>query len=237
MQFSTGLAIHTAARVVVPTKIREKLLGILSHIPTPGLEYGVYLQGVWDPKTATVTIDPDKMYFPRQVVTNASITFDEEPPSPEWNVVAHRHPPGCRTFSATDKNSINEEFLASILFIPPRDFPDAVINIPLALGSKMQVRAQVITEEEEIKLSDSFIKTIKENISVYQVKPKILNQRPDCPVQEKLSGLMVKQVSIEDSYFQELHDRVSLENPYMSSEDIDDMVESMLEAQNQLGQF
>ena len=140
--FSTGLAIHRAPRVQLPISVVLLMQNILPSLSDPSLEYGVYLKGAWNPETATVVVS-DEYHIPEQEVTASTIRFVEEPPGPEWNVVIHRHPPGCRKFSGVDKSSINEEFLASILFLPPWEFPDAVVNVPLAAGSKLQVEAAV----------------------------------------------------------------------------------------------
>ena len=143
MLINTGMAIHTQATIVLPADIARVMVGIVGLLPDPNLEFGLYLKGRWDSTSATVEVAPGEYVFPGQEVTPASIRFTEEPPGPEWNVVIHRHPHGVRTFSGTDRASINEEFLASILFIPAWDFPDAVVNVPLAPGSKLQVKARV----------------------------------------------------------------------------------------------
>ena len=130
------------------------MLGIAGTLPNPQLEYGLYLQGVWDPQEATVTVKPDQFYFPQQETTAVSIRFLEEPPGPEWNVVIHRHPQSCRTFSSTDRNSINEEFLASILYIPVWEFPEAVVNIPIAPGAKFQTKAKILIDGDIVEIPD-----------------------------------------------------------------------------------
>lgn len=140
---NTGLRIHEHATIVLPADIARMMVGVVDLLPNPDLEYGFYLKGRWVPESATVEVAPGEYIFPRQETTPASIRFTEEPPGPEWNVVIHRHPQGCRSFSSTDRASINEEFLASILFIPQWEFPDAVVNIPIAPGSKFQTRARV----------------------------------------------------------------------------------------------
>ena len=164
-QILTGLAIHEHATIDLPADIGRTMLGIMSYIPSAGLEYGIYLKGTWDAATATVRVMPGEVFFPKQIVTGASIVFLEEPPAPEWNVVAHRHPHGCTAFSSTDKNSINEEFLASLLFIPPWNFPDAVVNIPLAPGSKMQVKARVVPSGDLIELSPELAERVRTQLS------------------------------------------------------------------------
>lgn len=154
MLIGTGLQIHRGATVIIPAEIGRIMLGLVSAIPEPQLEYGMYLQGTWDPANCTVRIDPEKYYFPAQETSAVSIRFLEEPPGPEWNVVIHRHPQSCKRFSSTDQNSINEEFLASVLYIPFWEFPDAVINIPLAPGSKFQTAARVVVEGELVDIPD-----------------------------------------------------------------------------------
>jgi hypothetical protein len=159
MLLCTGMTIHRNPQIALPQEIEKLMNSVTELMPAAGLEYGMYLKGKWDEKTATVIVGSE-WYFPRQEVTSVTITFLEEPPSPEWNVVMHRHPNGVRKFSATDESSINEEFLASILFIPPTDFPDAVINIPLSPGNKLQVRAPVHVMRPEYAIPEALINAV-----------------------------------------------------------------------------
>jgi hypothetical protein len=140
---STGLLIARGARIRIPPKVTAILQEILEYLPDPGLEYGFFLKGKWLPEKATVEVATAEFFLPRQRVGPAHIQFLEDAPSTDFNVVVHRHPHGCRRFSATDENSINEEFLASLLFMPPYEFPDAIVNVPIAPGTKLQVRATV----------------------------------------------------------------------------------------------
>ena len=163
MLLCTGMTIHRNAKITIPVEIEKLMNSITELMPAAGLEYGMYLKGTWDEKTATVIVK-DEWYFPKQEVTSVTITFKEEPPSPEWNVVMHRHPNGVRKFSATDESSINEEFLASILFIPPADFPDAVINIPLSPGNKLQVRVPVYVQRPDYVIPEALIAAVTNNL-------------------------------------------------------------------------
>jgi hypothetical protein len=140
----TGLRFHTRARVHVQAAITWIMLAVRDQLPDPGLEYGLYLKGAWDPEECEVRVSPTDWIFPRQVTTATSIKFLEQPPDETWNVVIHRHPAGCRSFSGVDRESINKEFLASILYLPEWDYPQAVVNVPLAPGSKIQLEATVV---------------------------------------------------------------------------------------------
>lgn len=169
MLLDTGLKIHRGATVVIPADIGRTMVGIAGILPNAGLEFGLYLKGVWDPAKATVTVQPNEFYFPEQEVTSVSIRFLEDPPSPEWNVVIHRHPQSCRTFSQTDKDSINEEFLASILFIPMWEFPEAVVNIPLGPGSKFQTPARVKIDGGLLEVPDWLVDRVHQNLKQLRV--------------------------------------------------------------------
>jgi hypothetical protein len=142
----TGLSIVQRATLILPQSVGMTMLGVMRHLPSTGLEYGLYLKGKWDPKTVTVAVSPDDFYLPKQKVSTGNVHFDEDPPDPEWNVVIHRHPANFAVFSRLDKESINREFLASVIFIPPWNFPAAVINIPISPGTKLQVEAEVHSE-------------------------------------------------------------------------------------------
>jgi hypothetical protein len=165
---STGLAIHHAATVIIPADVARTMLSIQPALPSPSLEYGVYLKGTWDAAAATVTIAPGEVYFPFQTTTSTSIQFTEPPPSPEWNVIMHRHPENYRQFSTVDRNSINEEFLASILFIPPWEFPSAVVNVPLVVGSKLQAPARVVVHGGILEPSDALRRAVETRLQELQ---------------------------------------------------------------------
>lgn len=143
MLIDTGLRLQRHIDINVPIDIARFMLAALEHLPNPGLEFGAYLQGELNLPELRLDVVPDKIYVPRQVTSRSHIQFDEDPPGPEWNVVIHRHPDGVRAFSRTDEASINEEFLASILFIPPSDFPAAVVNVPVGDGVRLQVGGNV----------------------------------------------------------------------------------------------
>jgi hypothetical protein len=153
---TTGLIIARRAKIRIPAKVGRRMLAALGLIPHEGLEYGMVLKGTWKPDEVTVDVTED-FFVPAQLVTPAHIEFTEQMPGPEWNVVIHRHPHGVNSFSGTDRNSINEEFLASMIFMPPWGFPDAIVNIPLADGVKVQIPAFVevvgpmFLEEAEIR--------------------------------------------------------------------------------------
>jgi len=172
----TGLQIRTEACILLPADLGLTMLSIQHLIPSAGLEYGLYLKGRWVPERLTVEVEPGQFYFPKQIASSAHITFEEDPPGPEWNVVFHRHPTGVRGFSGTDRESVNKEFLASLLFIPPWDFPAAVVNVPIARGSKLQVQAAI---DVTTPVAAGLAETVKAKFSAY---------KPPAPPKTQITG-------------------------------------------------
>jgi hypothetical protein len=164
---NTGLNIVEKPSVILPAEIGRLMLSIQQLIPNSGLEYGVFLKGVWNPNKVCVEVDKDAYYFPKQTASSGHIQFHEDGPGPEYNVVIHRHPSGVRGFSGTDKNSINQEFLASILFIPPWDFPAAVVNIPIARGTKLHQEATIKITGSAFEASPELRAAVKERFTEY----------------------------------------------------------------------
>lgn len=54
-------------------------------------------------------------YIPKQKVSGASVDYLEDAPE-GYNVVIHKHPRGCRSFSGTDDTYINQNFDYSLLW-------------------------------------------------------------------------------------------------------------------------
>jgi hypothetical protein len=181
----TGLVISKRPGIVVPASIGRKMYSIYNLLARQGDEFGLYLRGSWEPARAggpAVVVDPEAFYFPLQDVGPAHIVFLEEPPDPGWNVVIHRHPAGCRSFSGVDDGSINREFLASLLYLPPWEFPDAVINIPVAPGVKVQVKAEVAVEGDMLEEMGSLREPTKSRINPPKPPPEEAGAAAKVPV-------------------------------------------------------
>jgi hypothetical protein len=142
---STGLRIAREGTITLPVGLAKTMYNIYhtTNSKVKGDEFGLYMKGEWDEQEATVHVADDLFYMPYQTVSPGFIRFDEEPPDPSWNVVIHRHPPGVERFSSVDKESINQEFLASMLYVPEWHFPDAIINVPVSESLKIQIPAKV----------------------------------------------------------------------------------------------
>lgn len=154
------------ATILLPASINRLMLAMMNHIPNSGLEYGVYLKGTFDPVTLVMVIDADEYYIPRQSVTGATISFTEDVPDPDWNVVIHRHPAGCTNFSNVDVNELNGQFDASLLFIPPFSFPQAVVNWRVNPQLTLQLFARVEVTGDLFELPEGVAEEIAEKVTV-----------------------------------------------------------------------
>lgn len=165
--FGEVLRINYEAKVLVPSDLVGFLNEIHRNIANPSWEFGVYLKGDFDPENAAFIIRPGNQnrYVPRQTVGPAHLAFTEGPDSPSWNCALHRHPSGVRSFSGTDRDSINQDWDCSVLFIPPHDFPAAIINIDLSPTARFQVPARVIVvpSDEDQKFMASLRDRIRGN--------------------------------------------------------------------------
>ena len=148
-----GGVLHTGLKVVerevvhVPFRLAELMNLLLNRISNPDMEYGLFLKSRMDGGEHWVDLDLG-WTIPRQEVSGSHIRFAEEFSRRDWNVVIHRHPSGCRRFSRTDKVDLNKEFDVSLLFIPPFDFADAVVNHKVGARRYVQLPADVVVYTE-----------------------------------------------------------------------------------------
>lgn len=223
------LTVHKQATILIPNSIVTVLNGILSGLRDKGSEYGIYLKGTLDKQTMTMRISEEYM-IPEQEVTNVTIDFKQSPPSNDWNVVLHRHPDGVTRFSGTDESSINKEFDASLLFIPPFSFPQAILNLEIDVGLLVQIPARVIqvaNDGEQIdvsmikqKLSPAFSSPRKTQGSGLKLKRKVKPRPEKLVVGEGAFGEFADHdaeslLALE----QEMEEQFELENDLLHEED------------------
>lgn len=134
--WKSDLIVVKSLTILLPFKIVSLVKEIARKIDD---EFSIFLKGYLDEDYLVVKED---FYIPQQEVSHASVDYKEPPPE-GFNGVLHRHPTGLKSFSSTDEKYINQNFDFSILYIPPDDFPDAIINIKISENVKLQVGADV----------------------------------------------------------------------------------------------
>jgi len=143
---SIGTNIVSRIKINTPFEIVSFLNSVfeyhLDHVGKDS-EFCVCLAGKFDNSTGEIDIDLSKGFFvPKQEVTSVHIKILEQIPL-KYNVVIHRHPKGCTSFSGTDEKYLNDEFLASLLFIPPFSFPQAITNISIG-ATKLRMNGEIV---------------------------------------------------------------------------------------------
>ena len=193
MTFDVGLRHHRQApKVIIPMKLVE-VMNFIYHTQTnKGNEYGMFLNCDFDEKDFTYRVNMDReVYVPKQKVTPGHIDFLEIPEREKFNTVIHRHPSGVRAFSGTDDEYINKDFEVSILFLPPFDFPTAIVNLPIkgSTTAFVQMKAEILFEfsvDGIVGLGDlvdnnKFAAYVKENVQALApaVAPTYPYAKPD----------------------------------------------------------
>lgn len=160
--------------VLLPDEINSFLNDMLFTLSTQHrnhVEYGIFLKCNIDLERQEITVSSKRedIYVPSQQVTATSISFTEDKPSEDFNMIIHRHPNGAEAFSMTDKEYINQMFDVSLIFIPPNKYPDAVVNIKIDEDTFIQLRPAVkIVRNMEDTLHDLIKEKVKSPVASRQ---------------------------------------------------------------------
>ena len=137
--------IPTKAQINFPLSLLLVLKWI-SDIKNDGNEFAVLydVQRVDNGLIPTFEVIPQSpVFIPEQKVSVAAVEFTNPSEIVQYNGVVHRHPDTCRRFSSTDELYLNSLFSVSIVFIPPYQVPDAIVNLSVGNNAKIQVPAEV----------------------------------------------------------------------------------------------
>jgi len=95
----------------IPLDVQLTLLALQEKFPSP--EFSILGKAHWNPEDEGYNMDPE-IFIPKQKVSTGSVDIEED--NLEYNVVIHKHPNGCKTFSGTDEDYINSNFEFSLLW-------------------------------------------------------------------------------------------------------------------------
>ena len=137
--------------VIVPQKVNSIVRYIQSKIGNN--EFSLLLTGGWTESGFQIA---KEYYIPQQEVTHASVDYKEDLSllSTEWNTIYHSHPfsTGTPSFSVADRESINCNFICSLLGTMEGI---KVANLSFFTGVCMvQVPAEVVIVDDEIEPVD-----------------------------------------------------------------------------------
>lgn len=114
-------------RVLVHVNINRVMLQISKSITNSGDEYGMHLK-CYRHDDKTIVVLPDYS-IPEQTVTTVTFESGEGRPDASYNAVIHRHPAGVLSFSGTDDNDLNPNFLCSLLYTVEKGVFKANVNL------------------------------------------------------------------------------------------------------------
>ena len=119
----------TSIKCKIPNKIvifMRTIENLMRSHNMGSLEFGIFLKGSFS--NGILNVNGDCHYIPKQKVSAGSVDFEEDPPSPDFNGVIHRHPTGCKSFSGVDDKYINRNFDFSLLY-EGNEIIKGIINI------------------------------------------------------------------------------------------------------------
>lgn len=152
--------------IYVPQSISDVIKSIEKQI-VGNVEFSIYVNAdISDIECIRIS---DEYYIPKQVVSGASVEYNEVPDT-MFNAVIHKHPKGIMSFSSTDDEYINANFKVSILWCNG-GFVAATVNYDAGAGVKLQLEGYAYVDDE-INLPEVDIG----NISV--LKSKVVKHVP-----------------------------------------------------------
>jgi len=141
--FTSPLKVMSTPVISCPPSVLSICNAIQGRLP--GMEFSILLKGQWTP--SGFIIATDEHAIPKQDVTQSAVDYDHEDVSrlvaEGYNCVLHSHPMNLRTFSSSDEQTINSNFVASVLYCQG-ELCDARVCIPVVTGLKLRLKAEVV---------------------------------------------------------------------------------------------
>ena len=148
--WDSGIKILKKMQVIIPLR----LLLVCNQIADKmdGDEFSI-LANISEKENTELKLSED-YYIPKQIVSTASIAY--QPDEYNFNTVIHRHPDGFNSFSTTDQNFINQNFLLSVLYTKSQGFVNGLYNLRHENGYLIQLPVEIFVDYgiDEIDISN-----------------------------------------------------------------------------------
>lgn len=151
--WDSGLEIIRNVEVVVPLKLLLVCDKIASKMN--GDEFSIVTK--IDQKLRNTIYLSEEYYIPKQTVSAARIEYEPD----EYNgfdVVIHRHPSGCNSFSGTDMEYINQNFKLSLLYTRQDRFVKGLYNLKISDTEVVQLPVGITVDYGSVEVDISNIK-------------------------------------------------------------------------------
>jgi len=165
--WDSGLEVIEEPTIIVPEEVRRICSALQEEVNNEhggGCEFGVLFKAEWT--DAGLEVKPDYV-VPEQDASRAHITYTEDLKQYRdrgYIVNAHSHPwakASSTGFSGTDDDHINTNFNAALLFAgSSRRFGDAVLNLEVDDGVKVQLEPEIEHGEPDVELPEVDIEPV-----------------------------------------------------------------------------
>jgi len=168
-------------KCIIPHKlldnIREIEIGVDKKFGSSN-EFSIFIHGDYDENGYLIV--SEEFYIPKQVVSGASVQYNEEPDE-HYNGCLHKHPSGCTSFSGTDEKYINSNFDFSLLYVNQK-ISKGIVNIPYDGKHRIQCDLSIQMDNEKFVCGIN-IDNITKNIPKVPVKIQpFASQKPETSV-------------------------------------------------------
>jgi len=154
----------TKMKCFIPESILNLMRGLDDHFNSQNIEFSIFCKSYID-KDRDLIIS-DEYYIPEQICTSTEVEYKED--NLEYNTVIHKHPNNVKSFSGTDEEYINRNFLASLLWVDKK-FELGLVNIPTSIGLlRLPLELNLMTSPLELPEQEVLDKIKKKTYAVSQ---------------------------------------------------------------------
>lgn len=153
--WSSGIKILHNVVIIVPLKLLLVCNQLAENEKIGDDEFSI-VTNILEKDDTEITLD-ENYYIPRQQVSHSSIDYlPDDCEGKNYNVVIHRHPDGCNSFSSTDKEFINQNYEISLLYTKRDGFINGIYNLKYDNGYLIQLPVQIYVDYniQEIDISN-----------------------------------------------------------------------------------
>lgn len=149
--WEADVTIINSILVIIPVKLYLACLQIANRVSSNEFSIVTDIKE----KDGSKILLSDTFYIPKQKVTTGSI--DYLPDTYKHNVCIHRHPNGCNGFSSTDRDFINQNFEASLLYTKSEGFINGIYNLKTDEKTIVQLPVEILIDYDFEKIDISNI--------------------------------------------------------------------------------
>ena len=143
--WTSGIKILTKIEIFVPLKLLLICNQLAENKKIGDDEFSIVTNIL--EKDDTEIILSEEYYIPRQEVSHSSINYlPDNCEGKSYNVVIHRHPDGCNSFSSTDREFINQNYELSLLYTKRDGFINGIYNLKHDNGYLIQLPVQIYVD-------------------------------------------------------------------------------------------